>query len=96
MELLGDRIRGLLGERADWVEDVELRGECTFDETPEEARLRLGMQPGQVNLLIRVTLRSLDRSISRDEANTVYDELYAALHEGTAGYVRCLPQGANG
>ena len=96
MELIGDRIRGLLGERADWVEDVELRGESAFDETPNEARLRLGMEPGQVNLLIRVTLRSLDRSISRDEANMVYDELYTALHEGTAGYIRGSPSNANG
>lgn len=96
MELIGDRIRGLLGERADWVEDVELKGQSTFEETPEEARLRLGMEPGQVNLLIRVTLRSLDRSISRDEANLVYDELYTALHEGTAGYIRGSPPNGNG
>jgi hypothetical protein len=38
--------------------------------------------------LIRVTLRSLDGSVSKEEANRVYDLLYAALHEGTAGYVR--------
>jgi phenylalanyl-tRNA synthetase alpha chain len=46
------------------------------------------MLPGQQNLLIRVTLRSLDGSISKEEANRVYDLVYAKLHEGTAGYFR--------
>jgi hypothetical protein len=45
-------------------------------------------RPGQQNLLIRVTLRSLDGSISKEEANRVYDLVYAKLHEGTAGYFR--------
>jgi phenylalanyl-tRNA synthetase alpha chain len=88
MELIGDRIRAVLGERADWVEDVELKGQSAFDDTPDEARRRLGMQPGQVNLLIRVTLRALDRSITREDAGEVYDLVYADLHEGVAGYLR--------
>jgi len=55
---------------------------------PEKARERLGMSPGQHNLLIRVTLRSLEGSVSKEEANRVYDLLYSELHEGTAGYFR--------
>jgi phenylalanyl-tRNA synthetase alpha chain len=55
---------------------------------PEKARERLGMSPGQHNLLIRVTLRSLDGSIAKEEANWAYDLVYAELHEGTAGYFR--------
>lgn len=58
--------------------------------------MRLGMEARQVNILVRVTLRSLDRSISRDEANIVYDELYTALHEGTGGYIRGSPSNDNG
>jgi hypothetical protein len=46
------------------------------------------MSPGHHNLLIRVTLRSLEGSISNEEANRVYDLLYSELHEGTAGYFR--------
>ena len=87
-ELLGDRIRNVLGERAGWVEDVELIQASDYASVPEKARERLGMSPGQQNLLIRVTLRSLDGSISKEEANRVYDLVYAELHEGTAGYFR--------
>jgi hypothetical protein len=46
------------------------------------------MSPGQYNLLIRVTLRSLDGSISKEDANQGYDLIYSELHEGTAGYFR--------
>jgi phenylalanyl-tRNA synthetase alpha chain len=86
MELLGDRIREALGERGEWVENVELIQACDHTAVPEPARRRLGMSPGQQNLLIRVTLRSLD--ISKEEANRVYDLVYSKLHEGTAGYFR--------
>lgn len=88
MELLGDRIRDALGERSGWVESVELLQASGYASVPEPARRRLGMLPGQQNLLIRVTLRSLDGTISKEEANRVYDLVYAKLHEGTAGYFR--------
>jgi phenylalanyl-tRNA synthetase alpha chain len=88
MELLGDRVRDALGERGGWVENVELLQASDYGSVPEAARRRLGMSPGQQNLLIRVTLRSLDSSISKEEANGVYDLVYAKLHEGTAGYFR--------
>jgi phenylalanyl-tRNA synthetase alpha chain len=88
MELLGDRVRDVLGERGGWVENVELIQASDHASVPEKARERLGMSPGQHNLLIRVTLRSLDGSISKEDANRVYDLVYSELHEGTAGYVR--------
>ena len=91
MELLGDRVRDALGRRGEWVEDVELIQAWDYASVPGPARKRLGMAPGQHNLLIRVTLRSLDGSISNEDANRVYDRVYAALHEGTAGYFRAVP-----
>ena len=93
MELLGDRIRDVLGERGGWVENVELIHASDYASVPEKARERLGMSPGQHNLLIRITLRSLDGSITKEEANRAYDLVYAELHEGTAGYFRA-PQTA--
>jgi phenylalanyl-tRNA synthetase alpha chain len=88
MELLGDRIRDVLGERGDWVENVELIQASDYASVPEVARKRLGMSPDQQNLLIRVTLRSLDGTVSKEDANRVYDLVYSELHEGTAGYFR--------
>jgi phenylalanyl-tRNA synthetase alpha chain len=91
LELLGDRIRDVLGERGDWVENVELIQAFDYASVPAPARERLGMSAGQQNLLIRVTLRSLDGSVSKQDANRVYDLVYSELHEGTAGYFRAKP-----
>jgi len=59
-----------------------------YASVPQKARERLGMSASQHNLLIRITLRSLDGSITKEDANRVYDLVYSELHEGTSGYLR--------
>ena len=83
-ELLGDRVREVLGERARDVEAVEVLSETPGEALPEAARARLGLQDGQKNVLLRVVLRAHDRTLTDPEANALRDEIYAALHEGTA------------
>jgi phenylalanyl-tRNA synthetase alpha chain len=81
-EELGDRVREALGARADDVEAVEVLSETTHAALPEAARERLGISPGQKNVLVRLTLRALTRTLTDAEANRLRDEVYAALHEG--------------
>jgi phenylalanyl-tRNA synthetase alpha chain len=83
-EQLGDRIRGLLGPRAGAVEEVRVLGETRYEELPDSARIRMGMTPGQKNILLRLSLRDLDRTLTADEANILRDRIYAGLHEGSA------------
>jgi len=49
---------------------------------PRSARERMGVRPGQRNLLVRVVLRALTRTLSAAEANVLRDRIYAGLHEG--------------
>jgi phenylalanyl-tRNA synthetase alpha chain len=86
-EDLGDEIRSALGSHADAVEHVELLSETPWDDLPEAARKRLGIAPGQKNVLVRIVLASLDRTLTDREANELRDRIYAALHRGTAGYI---------
>jgi phenylalanyl-tRNA synthetase alpha chain len=81
-EELGDRVREAMGERAADVEAVEVLSETTHAALPEAARDRLGLSPGQKNVLVRLTLRALTRTLTDAEANRLRDEVYAALHEG--------------
>jgi phenylalanyl-tRNA synthetase alpha chain len=81
-EDLGDRVRAALGSRAGAVESVEVRSETRYEELPEAARARLGIAPGQVNMLVRVVLRDLERTLTHEEANKLRDAIYAALHRG--------------
>jgi phenylalanyl-tRNA synthetase alpha chain len=88
LEIIGDRIRGVLGPKADWIEDIEYLSSTAYGDVPVQAVERLGMKPEQTNLLLRVVLRSLDGPISKEEGNMLYDLLYNELHEGSRGYWR--------
>jgi phenylalanyl-tRNA synthetase alpha chain len=83
VEDLGDRVRQALGEEADLVEEVAILTRTAAGALPPAARHRLGMEAGQANLLVRVRLRALDRTLSDAEANAVRDRVYAALHRGS-------------
>ena len=81
-ETLGDRIRAALGPDADAVEDVRIVSSAEPAELPPAAIARIGLRPGQRNLLIRVVLRRLDRTLTDTEANDLRDRVYAAIHQG--------------
>jgi phenylalanyl-tRNA synthetase alpha chain len=79
---LGDRVREALGRRADDVEAIEVVAETPADRLPPAARARLGIRPGQKNVLLRLVLRALARTLTDAEANALRDAVYAAVHEG--------------
>lgn len=81
-EVLGDRVRQALGADAEAAESVEVRGETSYEDLPAAARERLQLQKGQRNVLVRLVLRPLDRTLTDAEANRLRDQVYAALHEG--------------
>lgn len=81
-ETLGDRIRTALGEDADVIESVEVLTRTAHEGLPDAARTRLGTQDGQVNLLLRIVLRPIDRTLTSDQANNIRNAIYQAVHEG--------------
>ncbi|MEV6270076.1 hypothetical protein AB0L64_23125 [Kribbella sp. NPDC051936] len=81
-EVLGDKVRAALGADADAAESLEVLGETSYDDLPASARERLRMSPGQRNLLVRLVLRPVDRTLTDAEANLLRDKVYLALHEG--------------
>ncbi|NND64662.1 MAG: hypothetical protein HKM24_01745 [Gammaproteobacteria bacterium] len=82
-ENLGDMVREALGDDSNVVEVIEIVSETTYDELSGTVRARLGINPGQKNVLVRVVLRSLDRTLSHEECNQYRDEIYQAIHHGT-------------
>ena len=82
-EALGDRVREHLGDRAVAIEDLEILSETPPEALPPRAIERLGMRPGQVNLLVRLVLRHPTETLTDHAANALRDEVYALLHEGT-------------
>lgn len=78
-EVLGDRIREALGPDADLVEEVTVLSTTPYEELPAAARSRLGIRPGQENVLLRLVLRPVDRTLTSEEANDLRDRVAAAL-----------------
>jgi len=82
-EELGDRARHALAQRCSSVEAIEVLGETVYADLPNAARERLGISPAQKNVLLRIVIRDLERTLTAAEANALRDEIYAALHEGS-------------
>ena len=82
-ETLGDTVRSALGERVDDLESVDILSVTEYESLPPGARERLAIKPGQVNALLRITLRPLSRTMTDDEANELRDVVYRAVHEGS-------------
>lgn len=83
-ETLGDQVRDALGEQTDLVEEVAVLSTTAYDDLPASARTRLGVAPGQVNVLLRITLRPVDRTLTAAEVNVLRDRIYAGVHCGAS------------
>jgi phenylalanyl-tRNA synthetase alpha chain len=81
---LGDRVREALGDDGDLIEKIGVLSETGYEELPEAAVERLGIVPGQKNVLVRLVIRPYDRTLTDAEANQLRDRVYAALHRGRA------------
>jgi hypothetical protein len=83
-EDLGDRVRDAVGPDA----DASRRSPCwprrpTTGSHPRPSPA-WASPPHQKNLLVRVVLRHLERTLTDEEANQLRDRAYAALHQGSA------------
>jgi phenylalanyl-tRNA synthetase alpha chain len=84
-EELGDRVRAALtADELDAVEEVTVLSETPAAALPAQAIERIGLRPGQKNVLVRVVLRHPTRTLTADEGNRMRDRVYAAVHEGEA------------
>jgi phenylalanyl-tRNA synthetase alpha chain len=82
-ETPSDRVRDALGADTSCVEEVRVLSATAYRQLPASAIGRLGAQPGQKNLLVRVVLRDLDETRTNQAANALRDRIYRALHQGT-------------
>ncbi|MBD2356425.1 hypothetical protein H6G41_17635 [Tolypothrix sp. FACHB-123] len=82
LEDICEQILQVLGNEAEILESVEIFSETSYQQLPQTARQRLGIQPHQKNFLLRMTLRSLYASITNQTANNLRDLVYQQIHQG--------------
>lgn len=85
-EDISEDIRHALNDKLDTLESVEILSQTSYADLPENVRERLGCDSAQKNVLVRITLRHLERSITNEEANEIYEEVYVKINKGTGGY----------
>lgn len=80
-----EKVQDALQENANAVEEITILSETPFEKLPPQAIERLGIKQNQKNMLIRIVLRSHERSLTHDEANRIRDAIYCAIDESEVG-----------
>ncbi len=85
-EDVNEDIREALGDKQNILESVEILSETTYKDLPAKIQERLGISADQKNVLVRITLRHLERTLENKEANQIYDDIYGRINHGSGGY----------
>lgn len=87
LETVSNGVMIALGHERELVEDISMVSETSYESLPPHVRERLGVKPGQKNVLMRIVFCAFDRSLSQEEVNDHRNRIYAAIHKGTKGYI---------
>jgi phenylalanyl-tRNA synthetase alpha chain len=82
-EELGDRIREAMHNQLDQLESADILNQVPYEELSAVAHQRMGMHPGQKNVLLRLVIRDPVRTLTNTEANEIRDLVYRAIHQGS-------------
>ncbi len=83
-----EAIRDAMDDKVEILEEVTILSETAYDDLPPQAIQRLGIKPGQKNILARIVLRSHERSLLQEEANELRNRVYLGVNQsGTHGYL---------
>ena len=85
-----EEIKTAFGNKDFLIENVTIVSRTNYKDLVSIARERLGASEGQDNVLVKITLRHPDLTLTRVEANSLYDGAYPKLHKGNVGYVRSV------
>jgi phenylalanyl-tRNA synthetase alpha chain len=83
-----EEIKEAFGDEAYLIENVKISARTKYDDLPQIAKDRLGAMEGQDNVLVKIILRHPDKTLTKEQANVLYDQAYPRLNKGSKGYLR--------
>lgn len=86
-EDINESIKEAFGDKDFLVENVKIISRTKYIDLPLIAREKLGALLGQDNILVNITLRHPDTTLTKKEANALYNSVYPKLHKGSKGYI---------
>lgn len=81
-----EEIRNAFGDNSNLLEQVQIMQRTSFDKLNPIAREKLGASEDQDNVLVKITLRHPEITLTKEQANKLYDDNYPKLHKGSRGY----------
>lgn len=75
IELLGDMVKES-GVDTHIIEEVIILSETNYEDLPDAAKKRLEIEEHEKNILVRIVLRSLERTLTNEECNNYRDIIY--------------------
>ena len=82
-----EAIKNVFGKKSDLLEQVEVLERTPFNKLHPVAIERLGAKEDQDNVLVKITLRHPEKTLTKKEAAELYTMTYSKLHQGTTiGY----------
>lgn len=81
-EEIGDIINEKCSDYLDYIEEIKVLSETNYDDLPQVAIDRMGMNKNHKNILLRIVLRHLSKTITTEEAKKIRNVIYNCLHEG--------------
>lgn len=85
-EDISQAIEAAIGRDLDSLEEIKVLSEAGYKDLPEVVRRKLGIKLHQKNVLVRITLRNLSRTLTKEEANKIYIQIYRKVNCGERGY----------
>lgn len=83
-EEIGSIIYEKYPEYIDSIEEISVLSETHYENLPKSAIERMGVNKMQKNLLVRIVIRSLSRTLTMDEAKNIRNDIYLTLHKGSS------------
>jgi phenylalanyl-tRNA synthetase alpha chain len=81
-EEIGDIVNDACSEYLDYIEEIKVMSETDYEDLPQVAIDRMGVSSHQKNVLLRIVLRHLSKTITTDEAKQIRNNIYNSLHQG--------------
>lgn len=86
-EDVSDDIRIAIGDEIGLLEEVQILQEIAYSNLPDIAKDKLGIKNNQKNILVKITLRSLEKTLTKEYVNTLIDKIYKEVNKsGTKAY----------
>lgn len=82
-EEIGAMVYEAYPQYVDYIEEIKLKSETSYEKLPQSAIDRMGLDITQKNILLRIVIRSLSRTLTMEESKSIRNDIYKLLHKGS-------------